>query len=250
MAEATNNPITLDLSVQEQSINVDVESIAPVQGFTVDSFDVANSTITATVINPTGADKEYRLVIHADVEAGTSATARIVSVSEANNKTFKNVINFRRIVKRDSSLIEPVLQKAGIAIDTNLPKQQQLDELAKHFKIADITVPAGTHVMRIHVSQVLRQVSGNPKSYRLDMYAPLLCFAPTSNVRLSATLVFPLDFQVKATIRQVDYKPLPGYSTPNLIAGGNTQVIVGQQIAYGWLFQTIDPIISAEYTYN
>lgn len=247
MAQSDKQPITLDLEVQKQTINVDIESIAPLQGFTPDAFDIANSTITATVNNTSGAEKEYRLVIHADVEAGTNATARIVS---SDTKTFKNIVEFERITNKHADIIEPILAKAGIILDPALPKEQQLEILAKQFKVADIVIPAGVQVLRIHMSQVLHPFPDNVKKIRLEMYAPLLCFAPTPSVRLAATLVFPLDFQSQATIGLVDYRPLPGLPTPQLAAGGNTPVTVGQQLAYGWLFQTVDPIIFAEYTYN
>lgn len=247
MATTNNQPITLDLEAHKQSINVDIESIAPVQGFAANTFDIANSTITAVVNNPTGANKLYRLVIHADVETGTSATARVVS---SNTTTFKKLVKFERITKKHSDIIEPVLAKAGIVIDPSLPKKVQLEELAKHFKVADIEIPAGQQIVRIHLSQVLRPNSDNPKKFHFDMYAPLLCFNPISSVRLSTTLVLPLDFQTQASVTDVNFKPLPGQPTPNLIAGGNTPVTVGQQIAYGWLFQNVDPIIYLDYVYN
>lgn len=238
-------PITLDLPLTSQTINVDVESTAPAQGFSADAYDVANSTITA-VVNVTE-PKVYRLVIHADVEAGTYATVRVVSASDAK---FKDPVEFRRIKNQDSEIIEPVLQKAGIPIDPNLNKDKALELLAKQFKVADIQLEAGTHVLRIHSSQKLEQIDKNPKKYRLVMYAPLLSFNPAGNVRLAATLVFPLDFSSIATIDSVRDEPLPGLPTPNLVAGGHTPVQLGGQQAYGWLYQNVDPKIIAEYTYN
>ena len=70
---AAPTPITTDLLVVNQGINIDIESIAPIQGFTADAYDVANMTITATVQSP--AEQSYRLVLAADVEAGTDVTA-------------------------------------------------------------------------------------------------------------------------------------------------------------------------------
>ncbi len=244
MGKVAEQPITLDLPVQQQTINVDVESVAPLHGFTSDSYDVANSTITATV--NVAEEKKYRLVIHADVEAGTHATVRVVS---SDKKKFKDVVEFRRITNKDADLVEPVLTKAGIALSPELSKEDALEALAKEFKIADITIPAGTHVLRIHMSQKLRQVDNDPKKYRLVMYAPLLSFNPTGNVRLSATLVFPLDFQSRATVTSVRDEPLPGQTTPNLAAGGHSPVTIGAQIAYGWFYQS-DPKIIVEYAHN
>ena len=42
-------PITTDLQVLNQGINIDIESIAPLRSFGPESYDVANMTITATV---------------------------------------------------------------------------------------------------------------------------------------------------------------------------------------------------------
>ena len=77
------DPITLDLQVVNQTINTDIESVAPLRNFNPDeAYDVANSTITATVIAPE--EKVYRLVLAADVEAeslaATASAALVVAV--------------------------------------------------------------------------------------------------------------------------------------------------------------------------
>jgi hypothetical protein len=245
MAQANNQPITLDLPVQLQTINTDIESIAPLQGFTADSYDVANSTITATVDVPEA--KTYRLVLRADVEAGTHATVRVVSSSDDH---FQQMVKFERISNQHADQLDPVLQKAGLQLDPALSKEKALEEMAKQFKVADIELPVGNHVLRISTSQKLLPVDGNPKHYQLTMYAPLLSFITASNVRLAATLVFPLDFQSKAAAPAVSYESLPGMTEPQLHLGGNDPITVGGQLAYGWLFEKVDPKIVADYTYN
>ncbi|HEX8227420.1 MAG TPA: hypothetical protein VF572_06145 [Candidatus Saccharimonadales bacterium] len=247
MATQQNIPITLDLEVQKQTVNVDIESIAPLYGFTAGSFDVANSTITATVNNTSGTEQRYRLVIHADVEAGTSATARIVS---GDTKTFKQPAEFERITDKYADIIQPILTKLGSIPDQTLPKNKQLTAMAKQFKVADIDIPAGVHVLRIHVSQVVKPAVENPRQFMLEMYAPLLCFAPTPNVLLSATIVFPVDFQAVASTGPASYRSLPGMNDPRLTAGGNDQVQLARHPAYGWVFQNVDPIISVGWLYN
>lgn len=137
------SPITTALQVQHQGINIDIESIAPIRQFSADAYDVANMTITATVTSPS--DQLYRLVLAADVEAGTSAFVRVVSASKAH---FKDLRQFKRIVKKDAELLRPVLAKAGIAVQPGVDEQQQLEEHAKGYKVADITIPAGQQVLR------------------------------------------------------------------------------------------------------
>ncbi len=234
--------ITTDLQVQNQGINIDIESIAPTHAFGADAYDVANMTITATVQSP--AEQGYRLVLAADVEAGTSAFVRVVSASKAH---FKDTATFKRIIKRDAEIIRPILLKAGIVLDPSGDEQDQLEAHAAHFKVADLKIPAGQQVLRIHASQKLNPVDGNPRRYRFTMYAPQLSLAPVGNVRLGATVVFPLD--INATIDPPVVEAMPGQPAVNLVGGGDAPVQLGLQKAYGWAFQA-DPKITVSYTYN
>lgn len=238
---ASPTPITTDLLVLNQGINIDIEAIAPVHGFTADAYDVANMTITASVQSPS--EQSYRLVLAADIEAGTSAFARVVS---GTKEQFKKVATFKRIVKRDAEIIRPVLAKAGIVLDPNTNEKKQLEAHAAHYKVADLTIPAGQHVIRIHASQKLSPVDANPRRYTFVMYAPQLSLAPVGNVRLGATVVFPLDHL--ATVDPPLVEPMPGQPPVNLIGGGDTPVQIGAQRAYGWAFQA-DPKITISYTY-
>lgn len=238
---ASPMPITTDLVVTNQSINIDIESIAPLNGFNADAYDVANMTITATVQCP--AAGTYRLVLAADVESGTSAFARVVSGTDPQ---FKKVATFKRIPKKDAAIIAPILAKAGITLNPTQNEKKQLEEHAKHYKVADLPIPAGTHVIRIHASQKLSPVQGNARKYSFTMYAPQLSLAPAGNVRLGATVVFPLDHT--ATIDTPLVEPMPGQPAVNQVAGGETPVQLGGQRAYGWAFQA-DPKITISYTY-
>ncbi|WP_307820878.1 hypothetical protein [Nocardioides cavernae] len=234
-------PITTDLAVLRQAMNVDVESVAPSYGYNGDAYDVVNSTITATVQVPLEA--EYRLVLAGQVESGTSAIVRVVS---ATDQDFKNVENFKRINKGEASIIKPVLDKAGIVLDPALDERDQLIEHAANYKVADIRLPAGQHVLRIHASEKLTPVDGDPRQYRFTMYAPQLSLAPVANVRLGVTVVFPLDFA--AAIQPPLVEALPNQVQPNLVAGSDQPVTLGAQQAYGWAFQA-DPKITMTYRY-
>jgi hypothetical protein len=235
-------PITIDLQVHNQGMNIDIESIAPVKGFNAESYDVANMTITATVESPTEAT--YRLVLAADTEAGTSAFVRVVSGTKDH---FKDPAPFNRIPKKDAEIIRPVLAKAGITLDSNVNEKKQLEELANGYKVADLKIPAGRQVLRIHASQKLLPQDGDPRKYRFVMYAPQLSLAPVSNVRLGATVIFPLDFN--ATIDTPVVEALPNQPVMNPVAGSEVPVQVGAQTAYGWAFQA-DPKITFTYTYT
>lgn len=231
------NQITTNLEVSRQSVNIDVESIAPLRGFGPDSYDVANSTITANVNVPVAGD--YKLVLAMAIESKTSAFVRIVS---ATDDAFDTIAHFKRIPKREVSILRPVLEKAGIPLEPDL--QTQLEREASHYKTADITLPAGPQVLRIHASQRLTPVDGNPKAYRFTVYAPQLSLAPTSNVRLGVTVVFPLDHNV--TVAGPVVESLPNQAPVNTDAF--TDTMLGQQRAFGWAFHA-DPKISIGYTY-
>jgi hypothetical protein len=236
-------PVTLDLQVINQTINTDIESIAPIRNFQPsEAYDVANSTITATVVAPE--EKKYRLVLAADVEAGTSAFVRVVS---STDDKFDVTAKFNKIPKKDAAILKPVLEKAGIVLDPALSEKQQLEELTKYYKVADVKIPAGQQLLRIHASQKLHPVGGNPKAYSFVLYAPQLSFNPSGNVRLGATVIFPLDFEQKAAIVPPVVEALPGQPTPNQLAANEVQI--GLQKGYGWAFQS-DPKITFSYTYN
>lgn len=236
-------PVTLDLQVINQTINTDIESVAPYRNFLPDeAYDVANSTITATVEAPD--EKEYRLVLAADVEAGTSAFVRVVS---STDDKFDVTAKFKRIPKKDAEILKPVLDKAGVQLDPALSEKEQLEELVKYYKVADVKIPAGQQVLRIHASQKLHPVNGNPKAYSFVLYAPQLSFNPTGNVRLGVTVIFPLDFEQKAVITPPVVEALPGQQMLNPLVANEVQI--GLQKGYGWAFQS-DPKITFSYTYN
>jgi len=154
--------ITTNLEVSRQSVNIDVETIAPLRGFGPDSYDVANSTIAAHVNVPAAGD--YKLVLAMETEENASAFVRVVS---ATDDDFDTTATFKRIPRGQASILQPVLEKAGIPLEPDL--NAQLEREAGHYKTADITLPAGPQVLRIHASQKLVPVDGNPKQYRFTI---------------------------------------------------------------------------------
>lgn len=229
--------ITTTLEVNWQSVNVDVESIAPTRGFTADAYDVANSTVTAHVNVPVAG--EYRLVLAMETEENTSAFVRIVSGNDAD---FETQAPFKRIPKGQASILGPVLDKAGISAEAD--RQAQLENATHHYKVADIYLPAGPQVLRIHASQKLVPATDNAKRFQFTIYAPQLSLTPTGNVRLGVTVVFPMDFNASVDAPLVE--PLPGQ--PAVATDAQTDGTVGIQRALGWAFHA-DPKITISYTY-
>jgi len=229
--------ITTNLEVSRQSVNVDVESIAPLRNFGEDSYDVANSTITAHVNVP--AQGRYRLVLAMETEEATSAFVRVVS---ATDQDFDTTATFKRIPQGQASILEPVLAKAGIPLEADV--KAQLEREVKRYKVADIDLPAGPQVLRIHASQRVMPLGGDPRRYQFVIYAPQLSLAPTSNVRLGVTVVFPLDFSANIDAPVVEVLP----NQPAVATDVFTDTMLGQQRAFGWAFHA-DPKITIGYTY-
>lgn len=229
--------ITTNLEVTRQSVNIDVESIALVRGFGPDSYDVANSTITANVNVPV--DDTYRLVLAMETEEDTSAFVRCVS---STDEDFDISATFKRIPKGQALTLKPVLEKAGIALEADL--QAQLQRETSKYKVADIKLPAGPQVLRIHASQKLQPVDATNKRYQFTIYAPQLSLAPAGNVRLGVTVLFPMDFN--ATVDAPTIEALPGQ--PAVATDAQTDSVVGIQRALGWAFHA-DPKITIAYTY-
>ena len=229
--------ITTNLEVSRQSVNIDVESIAAMRQFGPDAYDVANSTITANVNVP--ADDTYRLVLAMETEEDTSAFVRCVS---STDEDFDVSSTFKRIPMGQASILKPVLEKAGIPLETDL--KAQLEREASKYKVADIKLPAGPQILRIHASQKLRPIDASNKRYQFTIYAPQLSLAPTGNVRLGVTVVFPMDFN--ATVETPIVDALPGQ--PAVATDAQTDSTIGVQRALGWAFHA-DPKITITYTY-
>jgi hypothetical protein len=234
--------ITTSLEVTHQIVNDDVESIAPIRQFGPDSYDVANSTITAHVNVPS--EDTYGLVLAMETEENTSAFVRLASAPD--DKSFKDTANFTRVNKADAEGLVPILEKLGVVLEQD-PKlrKAQMEREASKYKVAEIKLPAGPQVLRIHASQKLTPAEDNPRQYTFTIYAPQLSLAPSSNVKLGVTVIFPLEFN--ADVAPPVVEPLPGQPAVNTDAA--TDSLVGSQKALGWAFHA-DPKITVSYTYR
>src|SRR5215208_945404 len=74
----------INLPVRSQVLGVDVESIAPVKGYPLDAFDVANVNGVLGVENPS--DQQVRLVLPFPVE---ESSAEVWVVSTGERKEFR-----------------------------------------------------------------------------------------------------------------------------------------------------------------
>jgi hypothetical protein len=56
------------------------------------------------------------------------------------------------------------------------PILKEVLEMIREFRVADIFIPAGSQVLRFHTRQVLRPLGGDPRSYEVEFFAPLVGF--------------------------------------------------------------------------
>lgn len=237
-------PPVLELPVQWQNVVVDVESVAPLLQYQQnEAYDVANMTAVVCLQVPSTA--EYRLLLSADVENGTSATVRIMS----SDKEFETEEKFERIDKHDAKDYLPQLDKSGL-VAADATEELKLDYIRKNFKQAVVSIPVGEQKLRIHASKKLVPVSGNPREYSLIQFAPLLGFTMAGGqTNLALTITFPPVFEGNnMVIDAAKVEPIPGQPTPS-DAVTPFDGTIGAVRAFAWHWRT-DPKITIGYRYQ
>lgn len=154
----------LNLPVRSQVLGVDVESIAPIKGFTEDAFDVANVNGVLVVENPT--EQQVKLVLPFPAEQ-SSAELRVVSTGKRTE--------FRKRDGRAEQFVELLKSLGEIPADQE-PILNEVRDTIREFRVADVHIPAGRQVLRFHARQILRPVNGDPRSYEVEFFAPLAGF--------------------------------------------------------------------------
>jgi len=237
--------IVLDLPIQYQTLNVDIEPVAQMRQFGADAYDVANWVATVAVNSP--AEQIYRLVIPFAIESGTHATARVVS---ATDEDFDTEAEFKRPKGKPEQFV-PYLQKMGLMPAEATELSKELKDFVKGFKVAELKIPAGQQIVRIHASQKLESLTDDKRSYELVMYAPLCNFVMAggaTNLTVIATL--PPDFQTPGlTVTEFKVEPLPGQAMPGEGSAPATPVQAANNKVYAWHFRQ-DPKVTISYRYN
>jgi hypothetical protein len=238
-----SNP-TLDLPIQYQTLNIDIEPVAHMRQFGADAYDVANWTGTVAVNSP--AEQVYRLVLPFAIESGTRAMATVVS---ATDDSFDVTAQFKKPSGSIDQFLD-YLKKMGLvpAEATNIP--QELKSFVKGFKVADLKIPAGAQMVRIHASQKLLPIAEDKHSYQLVMYAPLCNFTLAGGqTNLTALISFAPDFQAPVTVEAPIVEALPGQPTPGEGSPAALPAQVANQKVFGWHWKN-DPKVTIKYRYN
>lgn len=228
----------INLPVRSQVLGVDIESLAPIQGFTQEAYDVANVNGVLVVENPT--EQEVRFVLPFPVEE-SSAEVRVVSTGKRTE--------FRKRDGKASQFVDILKSIGEIPVDQE-PILKEVRAAIKDYRVADVHIPAGTQVLRFHARQVLRPVNGDPRSYEVEFFAPLAGFvlASSGQSQMSVTVAFPPAWAAPGmSIGTPIITPLPGQAAPPEQPSGPTSI--GERPIYGWLWRN-DPKVTIPYRYN
>ncbi len=237
-------PINLDLPIQYQTLNIDIEPVAQMRQFSIEAYDIANWTGVVAVNSP--AADTYRLVLPFAIESGTRATAVVVS---GTDNDFNKPVQFKKPSGNISQFLD-YLKKMGSLTAEATAIPTELKEFVKGFKVADIKVPAGAHIIRIHASQKLLALTDDKRSYQLVLYAPLCNFTLAGGVtNLTALVSFAPDFQAPVTVEPPVVEALPGQPTPGDGSPPALPAQVANQKVFGWHWRN-DPKVTIKYRYN
>jgi len=227
----------INLPVRWQVLGVDVESLAPLRGFSTDAYDVANVNGVLLVENPS--EQDIRLVLPFPVER-SSAEVRVVSTDER--------VQFRKRDGRAEQFVD-LLRSVGEIPTDQEPVLKEVREAVRDFYVADVHLPAGSQVLRFHARQLLLPVGGDPRAREVVLFAPLAGFvlAPSGQSQMSVTVAFPPAWAAQGlSVGTPAITPLPGQPAPPEQPSG--PVAVAERHVYGWLWRN-DPKLTIPYRY-
>lgn len=227
----------LNLPVRWQVLGVDVESLAPTKGFTEDAYDVANVNGVLLVENPT--EQDIRLVYPFATE-DAHAEVRVVSTGERKSFTKRS--------GKAADFVEMLKALGEIPADQE-PVLGVVREEIRDYRTADVTIPAGQQLLRVHARQKLLPVGGNPKAFEVVFFAPLAGFilAPGGQAQMSVSIAFPPLWAAPGMqIGTPIITPVPGQPAPETQVQGPTSV--GERPSYGALWRN-DPKVTIPYSY-
>lgn len=228
----------LNLPVRWQVLGVDVESLAPHRGFSETSYDVANVNGVLLVENPT--EQTVRLVYPFPVE-DAHAEVRVLSTDDR--------VSFKRRDGRAEEMVA-LLQALGEIPSDQQPVLKEVREQVREFRVADVKVPAGQQLLRVHARQKLLPDPANPQQFSLMFFAPLAGFilAPGGQSQMSVSVAFaPAWAAPGMQVGTPMITPVPGQSAPETQVSGPT--LIGERPTYGALWRN-DPKVTIPYSYS
>ncbi len=200
-------------------------------------IDVANVNGVLLVDNPE--EQKVRFVYPFPTE-DAHAEVRVVSTDEREP--------FKKPSGKDTQFV-PLLQHLGEIPSGEEPLLEVIKEETKDFLIADVKIPAGQQVIRVHARQQLRPLDEAGRSFEVVFFAPLAGFilAPDNDAKMSVSVAFPPPWAaVGMKIGQPTITAIPGQQAPETTIEGPHEI--GERPIYGALWRR-DPKVTIPYVY-
>ena len=238
MNKTTLGDSALNLSILKQHTTVVVEPTSQMGG----TYDSAEITTVFTANNDQEREIEF-ILPYSTVKFSAS-----IAVISAGEQAYSERIAQVGRIKGDLSRIKPYLQKIGLSED-QYDTDKELKSIAKQFRAGKLKLPQGQVTIKIQLSAVIDEITGEDgvKRYSFKAYSPLPAFSMTGDgVPLTLTALFKGD----EVIRPQDIT----YNITNPFGDGTNPVIeipnqqLGEDITFFWKWQT-DPVVEFRYHY-
>lgn len=238
MNKTTLGDSALNLSILKQHTTVVVEPTSQMGG----TYDSAEITTVFTVNNDQEREVEF-ILPYSTVKFSAS-----IAVISAGEQAYREREAEVKRIKGDLSRIKPYLQKIGLSED-QYDTDKELKSIAKQFRAGKLKLPQGQVTIKIQLSAVIDEVTGEDgvKHYSFKAYSPLPAFSMAGGrVPLTLTALFKGD----EAIRPQDIT----YNITNPFGDGTNPVTelpnqpLGEDIAFFWKWQT-DPVVEFTYRY-
>lgn len=237
MNKLTLGDSVLNLQILRQHTTVVVEPTSQMGG----TYDSAEITTVFTVNNDQEREVEF-ILPYSTVKFSAS-----IAVISAGEQAYGERIAQVGRIRGDLSRVRPYLQKIGLSED-QYDTSRELKTIAKQFRAGKLKLPQGQVTIKIQLSAVIDEVTGEDgvKHYSFKAYSPLPAFSMAGGrVPLTLTALFKGD----EVIKPQDIT----YNITNPFGDGTNPVAelvnqpLGEDITFFWKWQT-DPVV--EFTYN
>lgn len=228
----------LNILILKQHTTVVVEPTSQMGG----TYDSAEITTVFTVNNDQEREVEF-ILPYSTVKFSAS-----IAVISAGEQAYSERIAQVGRIKGDLSRIKPYLQKIGLSED-QYDTNKELKSIAKQFRAGKLKLPQGQATIKIQLSAVIDEVTGEDgvKHYSFKAYSPLPAFSMAGGrVPLTLTALFKGDEVIKPQDITYNITNPFGDSTNPVMEIPNQQL--GEDITFFWKWQT-DPVVEFTYRY-
>ena len=238
MNKLTLGDSILNLQILKQHTTVVVEPTSQMGG----TYDSAEITTVFTINNDHEREIEF-ILPYSTVKFSAS-----IAVISAGEQAYGERITQVGRIGGDLSRIKPYLQKIGLSED-QYDTNKELKSIAKQFRAGKLKLPQGQVTIKIQLSAVIDEITGEDgvKRYSFKAYSPLPAFDMAGGrVPLTLTALFKGDEVIKPQDITYNITDPLGDSINPVTELLNQQL--GEDITFFWKWQT-DPVVKFTYRY-